>query len=146
MGLPAARLGDIGSNHICHYPPSPAIEDSLNVVINGHHREACDQLLLNFWITSMIESSFIGFTVDRPVTDFFCVYLKAGISTYLPWWFHGVACANDRSVICELSKSPNKFCNGKMFLSVGMNKSLFDRFICWRGFGVFDRMLSVPIR
>ena len=55
IGLTAARLADIGSDHICHYPPSPAVEGSPNVVINGHHREACDQLLLNFWITSMIE-------------------------------------------------------------------------------------------
>ena len=44
---------------------------------------------------------------------FYCVYLKAGISTYLPW-FHGVAYANDQSVICELSKSSNEVCNGKM--------------------------------
>jgi Uncharacterized conserved protein len=35
MGLPAARLGDIGSGHSCHYPPSPAVEGSPNVIING---------------------------------------------------------------------------------------------------------------
>ena len=34
MGLPAARLGDIGSGHSCHYPPSPAVEGSPNVIIN----------------------------------------------------------------------------------------------------------------
>ena len=35
MGKPAARLEDIGSGHGCHHPPSPAIEGSPNVVING---------------------------------------------------------------------------------------------------------------
>lgn len=34
-GKPAARLGDIASGHGCHHPPSPAIEGSPNVFING---------------------------------------------------------------------------------------------------------------
>ncbi len=32
---PAARLGDIGSGHGCHFPPTDAIEGSPNVFING---------------------------------------------------------------------------------------------------------------
>jgi len=35
MGKPAARLGDIGSDHSCHFPPTPAVEGSPNVFING---------------------------------------------------------------------------------------------------------------
>ena len=35
MGKPAARVTDIGSGHGCHFPPSPAIEGSPNVLING---------------------------------------------------------------------------------------------------------------
>ncbi|WP_299688049.1 PAAR domain-containing protein [uncultured Tateyamaria sp.] len=34
-GKPAARLGDIGSGHGCHFPPSPAIQGSPNVLINN---------------------------------------------------------------------------------------------------------------
>lgn len=34
-GKPAARLGDIGSGHGCHFPPSPAVEGSPNVFINN---------------------------------------------------------------------------------------------------------------
>ena len=34
-GKPAARLGDIGSGHGCHFPPSPAIQGSPNVFVNG---------------------------------------------------------------------------------------------------------------
>jgi len=34
MGRPALRLGDIGSGHDCHYPPTVAIEGSSNVFIN----------------------------------------------------------------------------------------------------------------
>ncbi|SFR52349.1 PAAR domain-containing protein [Litoreibacter janthinus] len=33
-GKPAARLGDIGSGHGCHYPPTPAISGSGDVLIN----------------------------------------------------------------------------------------------------------------
>ncbi|MCM2450522.1 PAAR domain-containing protein [Agrobacterium vitis] len=29
------RLGDIGSGHACHFPPTPSIEASGNVFING---------------------------------------------------------------------------------------------------------------
>lgn len=32
---PAARLGDMGSGHACHFPPTEAIEGSPNVFING---------------------------------------------------------------------------------------------------------------
>jgi len=35
MGKPAARFGDIGSGHGCHFPPSNAVEGSENVIING---------------------------------------------------------------------------------------------------------------
>ena len=35
MGKPAARLGDIGSDHTCHFPATPAVEGSPNVFING---------------------------------------------------------------------------------------------------------------
>jgi len=31
----AVRLGDMGSGHDCHYPPTPAIEGSADVLING---------------------------------------------------------------------------------------------------------------
>ncbi len=31
----ASRLGDIGSGHACHFPPTPAIEGSPDVFING---------------------------------------------------------------------------------------------------------------
>ena len=59
MGLPAARLGDIGSGHSCHYPPSPAVEGSPNVIINGRPAmrkgDAYEQPRLILWITSMIE-------------------------------------------------------------------------------------------
>jgi uncharacterized Zn-binding protein involved in type VI secretion len=34
-GKPAARLGDIGSGHGCHFPPSPAIGGSPNILINN---------------------------------------------------------------------------------------------------------------
>jgi uncharacterized Zn-binding protein involved in type VI secretion len=34
MGRPAARLGDIGTGHACHFPPTPAVEGSPNVFIN----------------------------------------------------------------------------------------------------------------
>jgi len=34
MGKPAARLGDIGSGHGCHFPPTSAIEGSPNIFIN----------------------------------------------------------------------------------------------------------------
>lgn len=34
-GLPAARLGDTGSGHDCHYPSTQAVEGSHNVFING---------------------------------------------------------------------------------------------------------------
>jgi uncharacterized Zn-binding protein involved in type VI secretion len=34
-GKPAARLGDIGSGHACHFPPSPAIAGSPDVFVNG---------------------------------------------------------------------------------------------------------------
>lgn len=34
MGRPALRLGDIGSGHDCHFPPSVAIEGSSNIFIN----------------------------------------------------------------------------------------------------------------
>lgn len=34
--MPAAtRLGDIGSDHGCHFPPSPAIGASSVVFVNG---------------------------------------------------------------------------------------------------------------
>ncbi|MGV1828573.1 PAAR domain-containing protein [Agrobacterium vitis] len=34
--MPAiTRLGDIGSGHACHFPPTPSIEASANVIING---------------------------------------------------------------------------------------------------------------
>lgn len=32
---PAHRLGDIGSGHGCHFPPTPAIVGSPNVFVNG---------------------------------------------------------------------------------------------------------------
>ncbi|MBL8563802.1 MAG: PAAR domain-containing protein [Gemmobacter sp.] len=31
----ATRLGDTGSGHGCHFPPTPAIEASGNVFVNG---------------------------------------------------------------------------------------------------------------
>lgn len=34
-GKPAARLGDIGSGHGCHFPPTPAIAGSPNILINN---------------------------------------------------------------------------------------------------------------
>lgn len=34
-GKPAARLGDVGSGHGCHHPPSPAIAGSPDVFINA---------------------------------------------------------------------------------------------------------------
>ena len=34
-GKPAARLTDLGSGHACHFPPSPAITGSPNIVINN---------------------------------------------------------------------------------------------------------------
>jgi len=34
-GKSAVRLGDIGTGHDCHYPPTAAIEGSANVLING---------------------------------------------------------------------------------------------------------------
>lgn len=34
-GKPAARLGDIGSGHGCHYPPTPAIAGSGDTFINS---------------------------------------------------------------------------------------------------------------
>jgi len=34
-GKAAVRLGDIGSGHGCHYPPTSAIEGSDDVFING---------------------------------------------------------------------------------------------------------------
>ncbi len=34
-GKPAARIGDIGSGHGCHFPPSPAISGSPNILINN---------------------------------------------------------------------------------------------------------------
>lgn len=34
-GQPAARLTDLGSGHACHFPPSPAITGSPNVMINN---------------------------------------------------------------------------------------------------------------
>ncbi len=34
-GKPAARLGDIGSGHGCHFPPSPAIQGSPDVLVNS---------------------------------------------------------------------------------------------------------------
>ena len=34
-GKPAARLGDIGSGHGCHFPPTPAIAGSPNIFINN---------------------------------------------------------------------------------------------------------------
>ena len=59
MGLPAARLGDIGSDHICHYPLFSAREGSPNVIINGRPAmrkgDAYEQPRLILWITSMIE-------------------------------------------------------------------------------------------
>lgn len=33
-GKPAARLSDLGSGHGCHYPPTPSIMGSPNVLIN----------------------------------------------------------------------------------------------------------------
>lgn len=35
VGKSATRLGDIGSGHGCHFPPSPAIAGSPNIFING---------------------------------------------------------------------------------------------------------------
>ncbi|WP_299191569.1 PAAR domain-containing protein [uncultured Litoreibacter sp.] len=34
-GKPAARVGDIGSGHACHFPPSPATSGSPDVNVNG---------------------------------------------------------------------------------------------------------------
>ncbi len=34
-GKPAARIGDIGSGHGCHFPPTPAIQGSPNTLINN---------------------------------------------------------------------------------------------------------------
>ncbi len=34
-GKPAARLGDIGSGHGCHFPPTPAIAGSPDILINN---------------------------------------------------------------------------------------------------------------
>lgn len=34
-GKPAARLGDIGSGHGCHFPPTPAVSGSGDVIINN---------------------------------------------------------------------------------------------------------------
>lgn len=34
-GRPAARLSDIGSGHGCHFPPSPAIQGSADILINN---------------------------------------------------------------------------------------------------------------
>jgi uncharacterized Zn-binding protein involved in type VI secretion len=34
-GKPAARVGDIGSAHGCHFPPSPATAGSPDVFFNG---------------------------------------------------------------------------------------------------------------
>ena len=34
--MPAqTRLGDIGSGHGCHFPPTSAVEGSPNVIVNG---------------------------------------------------------------------------------------------------------------
>ncbi len=34
--MPAiTRLGDMGSGHACHFPPTPSIEASTNVFVNG---------------------------------------------------------------------------------------------------------------
>ena len=34
-GKPAARIGDIGSGHGCHFPPTPAIAGSPDILINN---------------------------------------------------------------------------------------------------------------
>lgn len=34
-GKPSTRLGDIGSGHGCHFPPTPSIEASPDVDIDG---------------------------------------------------------------------------------------------------------------